>query len=166
MQNFINKLTEKLKIIKLILSLKDFNLLKKSILNTIEANIYLNTNNNKRTFSVNRGEIYFIDLGYNIGSEMRGPHYCVVLKTYGKTATIIPLSSKKSNMTFRVDLGVIKELARNENDNSYALINQITTVDKSRLKNKFSNKKRFWIKLNSEQLDNIDKEILNFLLKK
>ncbi|MEJ6458762.1 type II toxin-antitoxin system PemK/MazF family toxin [Fusobacterium polymorphum] len=38
--------------------------------------------------------MYFVDLGYNYGSELRNSHYCVVSASQGKVATVIPLTSK------------------------------------------------------------------------
>lgn len=46
-----------------------------------------------------RGEIIKANLGYNIGNELGGLHYCIVLNKYDNTKNgtlnVIPLTSKK-----------------------------------------------------------------------
>lgn len=72
----------------------------------------------ERTFKSNklkrykRGDIIKANLGFNVGNELGGLHYCVVINStdnlsYG-TLNIIPLSSKKDNKKYsqyNVDLG-------------------------------------------------------------
>ncbi len=60
-----------------------------------------------------RGDIVKANLGFNVGKEMGGLHYCVVINkydsTYSGTLNIIPLSSSKKNKKYNkktcVDLG-------------------------------------------------------------
>ena len=61
------------------------------------------------TTQAKRGHIYFIDLGYNYGSELRNVHYCVLFASQGKVATVIPLTSKNpiNFKITRVNLGII-----------------------------------------------------------
>lgn len=59
-----------------------------------------------------RGDIIKANLGFNIGNEHGGLHYCIVLNKndsiYGKILNVIPLTSKKDNKSvhpLNVDLG-------------------------------------------------------------
>lgn len=59
-----------------------------------------------------RGDIIKVNLGFNIGHELGGLHYCVVLSKYDNTRNgtlnVIPLTSKKMNKkydSFAVNLG-------------------------------------------------------------
>ena len=51
-----------------------------------------------------RGDIIKVNLGFNIGHELGGLHYCVVLNKYDNsrngTLNVIPLTSKKSNKKY------------------------------------------------------------------
>lgn len=53
-----------------------------------------------------RGEIIKANLGYNIGNELGGLHYCIVLNKYDNTKNgtlnVIPLTSKKANKKYDV----------------------------------------------------------------
>ena len=70
-----------------------------------------------------------------------------------------PINSKIT----RVNLGIISKLS--ETIISYALINQITTISKSRLMKPKVKGKKVNVKLNTSQLDDIEKELKNYLLK-
>lgn len=90
----------------------------------------------------------------------------MVLNTQGKTAIVIPLTSKfsKNNTISRVDLGVIKGISKG-NIKSYALVNQITTVSRSLLITPRVKNKIVYAKLNATQMDDIEKELRNILFK-
>lgn len=51
-----------------------------------------------------RGDIIKVNLGFNVGNELGGLHYCVVLTKYDNTRNgtlnIIPLTSKKENKRY------------------------------------------------------------------
>lgn len=68
---------------------------------------YINYLSNEEAFNssnlkhYNRGDVIKVNLGFNIGNELGGLHYCIVLdkinaKSYS-TLTIVPLSSVKPN---------------------------------------------------------------------
>ena len=71
-----------------------------------------NTNNLKR---YKRGDIIKVNLGFNVGNELGGLHYCVVINkfdnlSYG-TLNVVPLSSIKPNKKYsRYDLILNDEL--------------------------------------------------------
>lgn len=59
-----------------------------------------------------RGDVIKVNLGFNIGNELGGLHYCIVLNKYDNTRNgtlnIIPLTSKKDNKKYdfsHVNLG-------------------------------------------------------------
>ena len=64
----------------------------------------------ERTFDISksgvfsRGDIIKVNLGFNIGHELGGLHYCVVLSKYDNTRNgtlnVIPLTSKKANKKY------------------------------------------------------------------
>lgn len=51
-----------------------------------------------------RGDIIKVNLGFNVGNELGGLHYCVVLTKYDNTRNgtlnVIPLTSKKENKRY------------------------------------------------------------------
>lgn len=83
--------------------------LKKANLISYWLKDYIRYIENEETFSCdklkkyNRGDIIKVNLGFNIGNEEGGLHYCVVLdvinaKKYS-TLTVVPLTSQKTNKT-------------------------------------------------------------------
>ena len=83
--------------------------LKKANLISYWLKDYIRYIENEETFSCdklkkyNRGDIVKVNLGFNIGNEEGGLHYCVVLdvinaKKYS-TLTVVPLTSQKTNKT-------------------------------------------------------------------
>lgn len=85
-------------------------------------------------FIINRGEIYYADLGTTIGSEQKGIRPVVIVQNdignrYSATTIVAAITSRlKSNMPTHVHI---------ENENlpkrSVVLAEQIRTIDKSRL---------------------------------
>ena len=114
-----------------------------------------------------RGEIFFVDFGFGIGSEYRYNHYCAILKVEGRIAIVVPLTSQNSshnqNSSLVIDLGIINKMPGTPK-NSYALVNQIRAISRARLKRPSINGKNYFPKLNSEQLNKID-SIIDLLKK-
>lgn len=80
-----------------------------------------------------RGDIIKVNLGFNIGNELGGLHYCVVLNKndnpYSKTLNIIPLTSAKENKDYNkstcIDLGdELYSLLNTKADDEATFINQ------------------------------------------
>lgn len=162
MKKFSRKFKRELKKIKRFLSANDFELLLKHCIALIRNNLKILKNPEiEKKINARRGYVYLVDFGYTTGGVLRNKHYCVVLSTQSKTSIVIPLTSKQNNK-FGVDLGIIPNLS-NKNIKSYALVNQITTVSRLMLIVPRSKKK---VKLSSEQLDKIEKELEKILLKK
>ena len=144
-------------------------------------NDFSNYHDNERSFDISksgrykRGTIIKVNLGFNIGNELGGLHYCVVLNKNDNlksgTLNVLPLTSKKENKTypyFCVNLGTELYDKINQNDTSVSpkesigLIHQITTISKQRIFNDITLKR---IRLSDDKLDLIDKKISEFLIK-
>ena len=92
-----------------------------------------------RTFK--RGDIVKANLGFNIGSELGGLHYCIVLDKYDNpknaSLNVIPLTSKKTNKTYlnsSVNLGkelynILKCNLAKENDKLNNLLKELEKLD-------------------------------------
>ena len=92
---------------------------KKSHLLAYWVNDFANYHDEERTFSpknlkiFKRGDIVKVNLGFNVGKEMGGLHYCVVVNKFDNknsgTLNVIPLSSSKENKIYNsktcIDLG-------------------------------------------------------------
>ena len=107
-----------------------------------------------------RGEVFIANFGYNIGSEFRYVHYCVILKVDGTMAIVLPLTSKSKNASFSINLGTINKIGNNKD--SYALLNQIKAISRARLLRPVFNGKTKFIRLNSIQLNLIDNEMKRY----
>lgn len=200
----------------------ELNEYKKSHLLSYWINDFAVYHDEERTFNISksgvysRGDIIKVNLGFNIGNELGGLHYCIVLNKYDNTRNgalnIIPLTSKKDGKKYdssSVNLGkelynvfkdkiekekqklqeALIQLEKLENipDNiqniiekekkyiekmedeiskmkkdSIALINQISTISKQRI---FKDTVRKNVKISSNSLDLIDKQIIKFFTK-
>lgn len=96
----------------------------------------------EKTFDVSksgvykRGSIIKVNLGYNIGTELGGLHYCVVISKKDNiksgNLTVVPLSSKKSNKNYNnySNIDIKNEL--------YLLMNENLKKEKEKLNETFS----------------------------
>lgn len=83
---------------------------KKSHLLAYWVNDFANYHDEEKTFDSSelkifkRGDIVKVNLGFNVGNEMGGLHYCIVVNKYDSkssgTLNVIPLSSFKENKTY------------------------------------------------------------------
>lgn len=117
--------------------------------------------------------VYWGELGMNVGSELCESHFCVVVKEFEKTAVVVPISSKKDgDSSWKTEeigyfeIGSINDLPEEKRD-AYAVVSQIRTVSKKRLSDYQDpkTKKHLRMKLNAEQMDIIDKAIINTFTK-
>ena len=157
---------------------------KKSDLLAYWINDFAEYHDEERTFNIaksgmySRGDVIKVNLGFNIGNELGGLHYCIVLNKYDNTRNgalnVIPLTSRKDNKQYdssSVNLGkelynvfqkkIEKEIGKMEKD-SIALITQITTVSKQRI---FKDTVRRNVKISNKSLDLIDKQIIKYFTK-
>lgn len=79
-----------------------------------------------------RGDIIKVNLGFNIGHELGGLHYCIVLtkhdNPYSDTLNVIPLSSIKNNKTYN------SKNCINLGDEIYTLLNNKFESDFEKVK--------------------------------
>ncbi len=79
---------------------------------------FANYHDNEKNFNpeisgrFSKGDIVKVNLGFNIGDELGGLHYCVVLNKYdtikNSVLTVVPLTSRKDGKTYHkstVNLG-------------------------------------------------------------
>lgn len=161
-------------------------------------------------------DVIEVNLGFNIGNELGGLHYCIILNKYDNTRNgtlnVIPLTLRKDNKRYdssSVNLGqelynvfhekiskekeklqqILDELGKiedmpvniqniiekeqkyiekmeneilNMKKDSIALVNQITTISKQRI---FKDMIRRNVKISSESLDLIDRQIIKYFTK-
>lgn len=101
----------------------------------------------ERTFDISksgvfsRGDIIKVNLGFNIGNELGGLHYCVVLTKYDNTRSgtlnVIPLTSKKENKKYdssSINLGnelynIFKERIEKEKKKLQQILNELDKIE-------------------------------------
>ncbi|MBR0598590.1 type II toxin-antitoxin system PemK/MazF family toxin [Sinanaerobacter chloroacetimidivorans] len=119
----------------------------------------------QRLIPYKRGTILHVHFGFNVGSEIGGSHYCIVMENNNnpesKTIVIMPLSSlshgktKESLHHSEVYLGKIIPWEQKE---SYAMPLQIRAISKLRIiKPKI--KSDSIAKINAEQLTELDNKL-------
>ena len=119
-----------------------------------------------------RGDIVLVHFGYNVGSELGGAHYAVVVENNNNkasnTVTVVPLSSLADDKT-QTDLHksevYLGKIFPNSDKESYAMPLQIRVVSKIRII-KPKTKKDYQYKLNGSQLQQIDDKIKELFTKK
>ena len=91
---------------------------------------------------VKRGEIFLVNLNPTIGSEQGKIRPVLIIQNnvsnkYSPTTIIAPITSKLYSKEYPTNVEISKEESNLEKD-STILLNQIRTVDKSRVKKKLS----------------------------
>ena len=104
---------------------------------------FSNYHDNEKTFDIKqlktfkRGDIIKVNLGFNIGNELGGLHYCIVLNKndnpYSGTLNIIPLTSQKKNKIYNDNTCV------NLGDGLYISLNNMCNKEYKKWKEKFDN---------------------------
>lgn len=63
---------------------------------TTKTQLILNTNisDHPKRNLITRGDVVWVEFGFNVGEEFSGRHPAVVLKNGGKTLLVIPITSK------------------------------------------------------------------------
>lgn len=120
-----------------------------------------------------RSEVFFVDLGVGIGSELSYPHFCVVIKEFKHTAIVVPLSSVKDKEqpwktedNAYIEIGKIQNLPDEDSPDSYAVLAHMQSISKQRL-SYFRRAGQYIkdLKLNSGQMDKLDEAIRNITTK-
>jgi len=86
---------------------------------------------------IRRGDIFWVKLEPVTGSEQGGIRPCLIIQNnygnkYSPLTIVAPITSKKFNKEFPTNVFISKEDSRLNRD-STILLNQIRTIDKSRL---------------------------------
>ena len=88
---------------------------------------------------IKRGEIYYADLGVTVGSEQRGIRPVLIIQNdignkYSPTTVVAPITSKVGKKSHQPTHVPVR--CEGLSMNSMALLEQIRTLDKSRLKSR------------------------------
>ena len=93
--------------------------------------------------AIKRGDVFMVDLNYECGNELSGPHFVVATndsKAVDPIVTVVPLKSYKGVLNPRSDVLLGRVEGTTTGNQSIALINQIKGIDKSRMIEHVSNK--------------------------
>ena len=120
---------------------------KKSDLLAYWINDFAVYHDEERTFNISksgiysRGDVIKVNLGFNIGNELGGLHYCIVLNKYDNTRNgalnVIPLTSRKENKKYdssSVNLGkelynVFQEKIEKEKQKLQQILKELDKID-------------------------------------
>lgn len=91
---------------------------------------------NSLRYKLKRGEVYEVDFGRNVGSELNERHYAVVLhdsNELSQNVLVCPLTTKHSEGgdNALINIGRLPDIVTV--DDSFAKISQIRTIDKVRI---------------------------------
>lgn len=83
-------------------------------------------------------ELYLVNLDPTVGAEMQKTRPCLVISpdemnNYLRTVIVVPLTSKLRPLPTRILIKATQESGLN--NDSYAAVDQLKTIDKSRLSN-------------------------------
>lgn len=86
---------------------------------------------------IRRGDIFWVNLEPVAGSEQGGIRPCLIIQNnygnkYSPLTIVAPITSKKFNKEFPTNVAILKKDSGLNRD-STILLNQIRTIDKSRL---------------------------------
>ncbi len=103
-----------------------------------------------------RGDIVIVNLESTKGSEQRGVRPCIILQNdvgnkFSPTTIIAPLTSRKMSKSYPTNVELLRSDSHLEKD-STIMLNQITTIDKSRISRKVSS-------LSSDLMSKVDMAI-------
>lgn len=125
-------------------------------------NYFIKKSPSKEKVNRIRQNVYWMDFGFNVGTEFNFPHFCVVIKEFRNTAIVVPLSTEKddddpelkSAGNLFIPIGVLNDLPGNKSP-CYALVNQIRAVSKQRLSDYKQYGKFISITLEADQMQKI-----------
>ena len=85
---------------------------------------------------MNRFQIFWVNLDPTVGAEMKKTRPCVIvspdeMNAYVSTVMIVPLTSTNRMLPTRIEIKATSESGLH--NDSYAALDQLKTVDKSRL---------------------------------
>lgn len=107
------------------------------------------------------GNIYIIDLPKDNGCCLSGKHHCVIIKQFGSTVQVVPISTNRNNLHYGelpIDVGKLKKCKKLK-----LKIGQLTTVSVEKIE-------KYIGKIDRQTLMSIKNfiqlEIVNFIDKK
>jgi len=104
-----------------------------------------------------KGDIYFVDLSSSFGHEQYGFRPAVLIsESVAGLVVVVPLTKNLEALRFPYTLSIIDSSLNNLEQNSVALIFQIKSVDKNRLRRKIG-------VLSSSDIKKIDSQIKKML---
>lgn len=76
-----------------------------------------------------RGNVVWIDFGFNVGNEFGGMHPAVILKNFDNDLFVVPISSKKPLEYVKIEEKLANnELSKKEYDNKKEAITEIVEI--------------------------------------
>ena len=107
-----------------------------------------------KKLQISKGDIYYADLNPIRGSEQRGIRPVLIIQNdignkYSPTVIVAPITTKKYN---NIPTHVRIKRIKNMRPNSIVLLEQVRTIDKSRLK-------KYITKLNDYQIIKVEKAL-------
>ncbi len=79
-----------------------------------------------------RGKVCWVDFGFNIGSEYGGRHPAIILKNYGNTLLVVPLTSQdpKKKRIYILEIPFVFDFQKKKR---WAIISSLTTISTHRV---------------------------------
>lgn len=108
------------------------------------------------SMKIERGDIFWADLDPSKGSEIKKTRPVIVVTNdlanlHSRIVTVVPITSQKIDKVFRHELFLGQPKGMDKE--SKALVDQIRSIDKSRLKQKLSS-------LSKKQIEDLNERIL------
>lgn len=131
----------------------------------------------EKTFNIaksgvySRGDVIKVNLGFNIGNELGGLHYCVVLNKYDNmrngALNVIPLTSRKDDKKYdssSVNIGkelynIFQEKIKKEKQKLNQILNELDKIDNIPISiKKMIEKEENYIKKMEEEISKMKKD--------
>lgn len=131
----------------------------------------------EKTFNIaksgvySRGDVIKVNLGFNIGNELGGLHYCVVLNKYDNmrngALNVIPLTSRKDDKRYdssSVNIGkelynIFQEKIKKEKQKLNQILNELDKIDNIPISiKKMIEKEENYIKKMEEEISKMKKD--------
>lgn len=117
--------------------------------------------NNIQIKQIRLGDLYIIDLPKQNGCCLEGLHHCVIIKRFGSTVQVVPISTNRNNLHYGeipIDVG-----EANKSKKLKLKVGQLTSVSVDRIIKYIGKTDK---KTLTAIKDFIEKEIVNFISKK
>lgn len=117
---------------------------------------YSKKNDSKKSFDIKKGDIFYADLGDTIGCEQKGIRPVIIIQNnignkYSPTVIVAAITSSMRKTSLPVHIEIPSQESKLPFD-SIILLEQVRTIDKSRLKYKISSLRPEFLKLIDEAL--------------